>query len=236
MSFPINWNTAPDDTPLVPFFPDVPTWTKIIKSLPSLIVSTSDDGFDFSSAVGPLIPWTDPSDADENDGISSAFDVTEYDNTVGGVYNTATECLYASQWGFAIPAGATIQAVMVSINGVIYDMANVGFFPPGPTPYFLLPFALHVDSDWQYLEDGVGDYVGLAFPVTGQQFSDGSWDGTPVVVGTDAINFTDPSSVYPPAAGGLLPFLGASGITLSAAQVNDSGFGIGFTLKAVGIG
>lgn len=232
MSFPIDWTTAPDDDPSNPFFPDVGGWTKVIASHPMSIVSTADDGFDFTRAGGPLIPWTNPSNAAANDGVSYASNVTTYDNTTE--LATFTECLYASQFTELgdIPAGATIKAVMVSINGVLYEMAASGFFPPGPSPLNLLPFALHVDSGWQYLGGDPG--TGLDTIPTGQKFSDGTWDGTPVGVGTDEVNFTDPSNTYPAASGGLLPYLGASGITLTAAQVNDPNFGIGFIITGEG--
>ena len=232
MSFPIDWTTAPDDDLANPFFPDVLGWTKVIKSSPASIVSTPGDGWDFEFiGVNPLVPWTNPSDASINDGVNSASMVTEWDSTLGGTFNNAAECLYASQWGFAIPLGATIKAVMVSINGVLYDIANTGFFPPGPIISFF-PFALHVDAGWQYL-GGLGSGNNLGNIQTGQKFSDGSWDGTPALVGTDKVNFTIDSSNDPPASGGLLPLLGASGITLTPAQVNDTNFGVGFTPIAV---
>ncbi len=229
MGFPIDWTTAPDDDPANPFFPAVGGWTRVISSSAASIVSTSDDGFDFSETMGEsLIPWTNPTDADANNGVSSASNLTDNGPESG---LTFTECLYASDWGFVIPAGATIKAVMVSINGVIYNMAQTGFFPPGPHPIYLQPFALHVDTGWQYLQGN-----GLDTISTGEQYSDGSWDGTPVGVGTDEVNFTDPSNDYPPAAGGLLPFLGVSGIALSVSQVNDTNFGIGFILYGISIG
>ena len=245
MSFPIDWTTAPDDDPDNPFFPDVLGWTKVIKTTPATIVSTPDAGFDFTLANGEtLVPWTDPDKASANDGFNFATCITEYDFAVDGTFNTQTECLYASLWQdaggnpFNIPLGATIRAVMVSINGVIYNIANVDNVPPGPNPYALQPFALHVDSDWQYLSDHVGDYLTLDTLPTGEKFSDGSWDGTPVVVGTNEVNFTDPSNTYPVSAGGILPFLGTEtlGITLTPAQVNDENFGIGFTVIAPRIG
>ncbi len=221
MSFPINWLSAPDDDPTHPFFPDVPGWTKVINSSPQSIVSTPADGWDFSFVSGlSLIPWTDPGNASANDGVNSASVVT-------GTSESSSECLYASQWNFAIPPLSTIQAVLVSINGVLYDIANTGDFPPGPT-IKIAPFSLHVDSGWQYLGgSGSGDQLDTL--PTGQKFSDGSWDGTPTLVGTDKLNFTDPASAFPLSAGGLLPVIG---ITLTPAQVNDPEFGIGLSLLA----
>ena len=233
MSFPIDWSGAPSDDPGNPFFPDVPGWTKVISSAPGSIVDTTDFAI-FHPDSDVLIPWTNPQYAAANDGTHSASSSSEWDSDpppAPPYYRSYTHALYASEWGFAIPAGATIRAVLVSINGVLYDLANSGLFPPGP-PALFSPFALRVDDDWQYMGPSGAPYVpyGLNTMRTGQKYSDGSWFGDPVSVGTLAENFTDPASTYPPASGGILPFIGPSGITLSVGQVNDSHFGIGFAM------
>jgi hypothetical protein len=222
MSFPIDWTGTPDDDSGNPYFPDVPGWTKVIKGAPGTI----EDRTDASFRSDTLIPWTNISNAADNDGTHSASVVVTVgvsDGEGGATGATTSDLLYAHDWGFAIPDGATIQAVMVAVNGTML----LSTAPDEGAKLLLDPFCLNVDGEWVY--EGGDSYSGWVSAI-GPYYTPPGTD-TP---GTNFINgigvTTYPGTQYAlAAAGGWLPLMGASGITLSPAQVNAAGFGPAFS-------
>jgi hypothetical protein len=212
MSFPIDWTTAPDDDSSNSFFPDVPGWSKVIKSSPGAIEDVSA-GFTFIDGYTP-IPWTDVTNAASNDGTNNAsVTLTEVDP----LYN-CSDCLYAHDWGFAIPDGATIQALMVSINGTF--VATQDFVNGGSGNF--LPFALNVSGAWDYGPDAPLYPVGLDNIVL--------WYTPPGTYppATNKEDFTEPSDIHPPIDGGIMAAF--TDVSLTPELVNASGFGMGFSV------
>jgi hypothetical protein len=223
MSFPIDWTTAPDDNSGNPYFPDVTGWTKVIKSAPGTIEDTTDASF----RPYDLIPWANVSNAADNDGSGSASVVVTVgvDDGIGGATDsTCSDLLYAHDWGFAIPDGATIQAVVAYVNGTMlldttpYDDARL----------MMDPLCLNIAGEWVYkggspsLGWGTGPGPYFTPPGTDSAGTDN------INVGVQSFSPFSPGDSYTfVAAGGSLPSMGLSGLTPS--QVNAPGFGFGFS-------
>lgn len=235
MGFPIDWTTSPDDS-LYPFFPDVSGWTKVIKSTPGSVVSTTS-GYYFNPLPAGPTAWDNPEDAIANDGSSCAsFTASLPAFQTGHGYNS--EALVLSDWGFDIPSDATIQALLVVWNGTFTVDPPTGDGDPTTDSFEMEASGLLVDGEWIYYVDGADGppYNPTPLGQLLQQY-------LPAPATADLANFNwsedpDGNDVEPdPSTGGMIsldfafwgtpPFDTPNSLSLTAAQINASGFALG---------
>lgn len=245
MPFPIDWITGtPDDDLTQPFFPDVSGWTKVIKTVCGTGASRNDGPFTTDGGS-----WSDPENATANDGSANASCVATL-SAADGLSATYTEILYLSNFGFAIPDGKNIKAVVirwlpaagnptVTNNPDGHSVELAGFWPT---------MGLMVDDEWQFMGQDDGD---TGWPFTGNcgaagiDFNDlpptsisdtylsGWFYGDAVLTGPTAIDCTDPSD--PPVGGMLAGLTGTPPLVLTPAQANATSFGCGFMAQVSGL-